>query len=220
MKKINEVKAALFDFGGVIAEEGFKGGLHAIATDQGLDPDIVLSTAFEIIYDIGFVLGKAREDAFWEAMRDRFPLKGSERDLTEQILSRFILRPWILDLISDLKTLGVLVGILSDQCHWLDELDQKHGFFKRFDYIFNSYHLHVSKKTPEIFDIVSQTLHIDSKNILFVDDHEANILRAKKKGLQTILYVDKASFVQQLSKIVCGTLEIKTCLPSLTNNSL
>jgi len=215
MRSTGNVKAVLFDFGGVVAEEGFKGGLRAIALDHGLDPDIVISTAFEITYEIGFVLGKVREDAFWRAMRDRFPIKGRDRDLTEQILSRFTLRPWMLDMASDLKALNVVVGILSDQCHWLDELDQRHGFFKRFDYIFNSYHLHISKKAPEIFDVVSQKLHIDSMNTLFVDDHKAHILRARQKGLQAILYEDKVSFIQQLAGIVCGPMEIETCLPSL-----
>ena len=215
MTETSEVKAVLLDFGGVVAEEGFKEGLHAIAVDHGLDPNIVISTAFKINYEIGFVLGKVREDAFWRAMKNRFPFEGIERDLTEQILSRFTLRPWMFDLVSDLKALGVMVGILSDQCHWLDELDQRYSFFKRFDYIFNSYHLHISKKDPEIFDTVSQKLHIDPANILFVDDHEAHILRARQKGLQAILYEDKVSFIQQLAGIVCGPMEIETCLPSL-----
>ena len=215
MRSTGDVKAVLFDFGGVVAEEGFKKGLHDIASDHGLDPDKVISTAFEITYEIGFVLGKVREDAFWRAMRNHFPFRGTERDLTEQILSRFTLRPWMLDMASDLKILGLLVGILSDQCHWLDELDQRHGFFRRFDYIFNSYYLHITKKDPEIFDMVSQRLYIDPANILFIDDHKAHILRARQKGLQTILYEDKASFIQQLAGIVCGPMKIETCLPSL-----
>ena len=219
MPETIEVKTVLLDFGGVVAEEGFKKGLHAIAVDHGLDPNIVISTAFEINYDIGFVLGKVREDAFWRAMKKRFPFRGGERDLTEQILSRFTLRHWMLGMASDLKALGVKVGILSDQCHWLDELNQKHGFFKRFDYIFNSYHLHISKKDPEIFDLVSQRLHIGPANIQFVDDHEAHIVRARQKGLQAILYEDKTSFIQQLAGMVCGTQDIETCLPSQANNS-
>jgi hypothetical protein len=47
-------------------------------------------------------------------MRDRFPFRGTEREWTEQILSRFILRLWMLDLVSDLRALGMKVGILSD----------------------------------------------------------------------------------------------------------
>ncbi|MBN1832166.1 MAG: HAD family phosphatase [Deltaproteobacteria bacterium] len=218
MPEIPEVKAVLLDFGGVVAEEGFKNGLHSIALDHGLDPDIVISTAFKITYEIGFVLGKVREDAFWRAMRNRFPFRGEDRDLTEQILSRFILRLWMLHIASDLKAIGMVVGILSDQCHWLEELDQRHGFFRYFDHIFNSYHLHISKKDPEIFDMISQRLHIDPANILFVDDHEAHILRARQKGLQTILYENKASFIRQLTGIICGTLEIEICLPSLASS--
>ncbi len=35
------IKAVLFDFGGVIADEGFRDGLRAIAIQQGLDPDML-----------------------------------------------------------------------------------------------------------------------------------------------------------------------------------
>jgi putative hydrolase of the HAD superfamily len=31
------IKAVLFDFGGVLAEEGFRNGLQALAREQGLD---------------------------------------------------------------------------------------------------------------------------------------------------------------------------------------
>jgi putative hydrolase of the HAD superfamily len=33
------IKAVLFDFGGVLAEEGFREGLKAIGVKNGLDPD-------------------------------------------------------------------------------------------------------------------------------------------------------------------------------------
>ena len=35
----NVIKAVLFDFGGVIADEGFWKGLQAIGKENGLDPD-------------------------------------------------------------------------------------------------------------------------------------------------------------------------------------
>ena len=33
------IKTVIFDFGGVLAEEGFREGLLAIARENGLDPD-------------------------------------------------------------------------------------------------------------------------------------------------------------------------------------
>lgn len=197
-----EIKAVLFDFGGVLAEEGFKEGLSVIAENNGHDPLKFLSAAFDIIYDIGFVLGKVRDDSFWAILRQHFPLKENDSALREEILSRFILRPWMLETVSDLKNHGIIVGILSDQCHWLDELDQGNDFFKFFDHIFNSYNMHISKRDPKVFDYASEKLDIAPNHILFIDDYEDNIIRAKQKGFQTILYLDKDSFIKQLKLAV------------------
>jgi len=197
-----EIKAVLFDFGGVLAEEGFKGGLTVIAENNDHDPLKLVSAAFDIIYDIGFVVGKVRDDSFWATLRQHFPLKENDSALREEILSHFLLRPWMLDTVSDLKNHGIIVGILSDQCHWLDELDQRNGFLKLFDHIFNSYYMHISKRDPKVFDYASESLDISPNHILFIDDHESNIIRAKQKGFQTILYLDKDSFIRQLKRAV------------------
>ncbi len=34
------IKAVLFDFGGVLAEEGFREGLKSIGRKNGLDPEV------------------------------------------------------------------------------------------------------------------------------------------------------------------------------------
>ena len=39
------IKAVLLDYGGVIAEEGFRNELAAMAREQGLDPKAVLNVA-------------------------------------------------------------------------------------------------------------------------------------------------------------------------------
>ena len=191
------IMAALFDFGGVLAEEGFKDGLHSIAIQNGLDPDIFIAAAFEIIYETGFVLGKVREEVFWKDLGERFSIHGCPEKWREEILSRFTIRPWMLEAVSDLKKRRIVRGLLTDQCHWLDELNKRDRFFGYFDHIFNSYYTHISKKDPEAFRRVSTKLQIPPKNILFIDDHEAHILRAQQIGLQTILYRDKESFIDQ-----------------------
>ncbi|HID48433.1 MAG TPA: hydrolase, partial [Chromatiales bacterium] len=50
------VKAILFDFGGVLAEEGFRNGLMALAREQGLDVYGMPRAAMQAVYDSGFVL--------------------------------------------------------------------------------------------------------------------------------------------------------------------
>ena len=197
-----KITAVLFDFGGVLAEEGFKDGLQYIAIQNELDPDILIARAFRIIYETGFVLGKVREDVFWKALGEQFSMRERPEKWREVILSRFILRPWMLKAASDLKKHRIVLGLLTDQCHWLDELNKRDPFFDYFDHIFNSYYTHISKKDPQAFDRVSRKLQIPPENILFIDDHEAHILRAQHVGFQTILYQDKTSFIDHLQRLM------------------
>jgi len=55
------IRVVLFDFGGVIADEGFYQGLRAIAEESGLEPEQFLRTAEELIHRTGYVTGRATE---------------------------------------------------------------------------------------------------------------------------------------------------------------
>ena len=196
------IKAILFDFGGVIAEEGFKNGLQAIARKQGLDPDRFFSAAQDLVYSTGYVIGQADEAAYWEVIRKETGLKIGDAQLRQEVLNRFIVRPAMIDLVQDLKKKGFLVGILSDQSNWLEELDQKYDFLRHFDRIFNSYHLHKSKKDPSLFRDVCTLLGVDPQEVLFIDDNLGNTERASSKGLKTIHFREVASFREDLYKIL------------------
>jgi putative hydrolase of the HAD superfamily len=65
------IRALLFDFGGVIAEEGFWEGLRAIGKEKGLDPDEFFRTVDALNYETGYLLGKADEASFWNAFREK-----------------------------------------------------------------------------------------------------------------------------------------------------
>ena len=64
-----KMKAVLFDFGGVIAEEGFQQGLYAIADKFGLDQKRFFQLANEAVYNSGYVIGKCTEKDYWQEVR-------------------------------------------------------------------------------------------------------------------------------------------------------
>ncbi len=196
------IEVVLFDFGGVIAEEGFRNGLNAIAGANGLDPEEFLEAASDAIYSSGYLTGKAAEKEFWEELKEKTGIKGDDADLRAEILSRFLLRNWMIDLAKKLKQENIGVGILSDQTDWLNMLDQKFGFFRWFDYVFNSYHLGKGKRDSSIFDEIARALKTEADRILFIDDNQGNIDRARQKGWKVILYVDRESFAKEFEKNV------------------
>lgn len=196
------IDVVLFDFGGVIAEEGFKRGLAAIARANGRDEQAFIKAAFDAVYASGYVLGKAPASAFWNALRQTTGVRGDDASLRNEICTRFTLRDWMLDLVKQLKANKIRVGILSDQTDWLDALDRQYDFFRWFDYIFNSYHMGKSKRDPGLFDDIVLALKTTPDRILLIDDHAGNIDRAKQKGWKVIHYVDRDRFQRDFEKIL------------------
>jgi putative hydrolase of the HAD superfamily len=200
MKNDSTIEVVLFDFGGVIAEEGFREGLFVIAKDNGLNEEAFFQAAGDTIYLTGYIMGKASEHAFWEKLREVTGAKGKDADFRREILPRFIVRDWMLDLVKKLRAKHITVGILSDQTNYLDELNVRDDFFKWFDHIFNSYHLGKGKRDPGLFDDIAQRLNVKAERILFIDDNAGNVNRARQRGWQAIQYVNKEAFPKDFEK--------------------
>ena len=197
-----KIDIVLFDFGGVIAEEGFKQGLTAVARANGVDEGAFVQAAFDIIYSTGYVLGKAPESAFWDALRREKGVRGDDASLRNEIFSRFILRDWMIDLVNKLKSNGIKVGILSDQTDLLEELDKKYDFFRLFNYIFSSYRLGKGKRDASLFDDVARAVNVEPDRILFIDDDPGHVDRARQRGWKVILYIERAGFQKELEEIL------------------
>ncbi len=198
------VEWVLFDFGGVLAEEGFVNGLRALGAAQGLDPDHVVQTGIEQVFETGYVLGLAPEEAFWQAMRDRAGLTGLDAQFQKTILDHFVLRPWMLDLVEQLSAHNIRCAILSDQVNWLDILNERHSFYPLFERVFNSFKLGQSKRDPALFSHVAAWLGISPEQALFIDDSAGNVDRAGSQGLQTILYTGRQDFLARLATFCPG----------------
>jgi|Deesub1362A_J573_1020465.scaffolds.fasta_scaffold00165_29 putative hydrolase of the HAD superfamily len=194
------IKAVVFDFGGVLAEEGFKEGIKALARKMSLNPDIVFRTADELMYKTGYVLGMSNESAFWNALRQNTGIIGSDKELRKEILKRFKLRTDMIKFVQGLKASGMVTAILSDQTNWLDEINQKTPFYHHFDYIFNSFKLKKGKRDPSVFIDVCNVMGFKPEEVLFVDDRIENIKRAKDVGLKTLHFIDVKNFEKEISR--------------------
>lgn len=202
IRRNGTIHAVLFDFGGVLAEEGWKQGLRAIADANKLDGDDFIHTAHDAIYDTGYILGKGSENDFWNALKAKTGIRGDNAYFINEILSRFILRDWMMDLVKRLKSEGLTVCILSDQTNMLDRLNARFDFFRWFDYVFNSYHLGKGKRDSSLFDHIAGFLKTPPDRILFIDDDPGHVERARQKGWKAILYIDRASFHLDMDRLL------------------
>lgn len=205
--KSSKIDVILFDFGGVLSEEGWKKGLSVIARINGLNTDRLIQTAADTIYETGYITGKCAEDVFWKALKEKTGIKGDSVSLLHELMSRFVLNQRMIDLAKQLKTAGLTVGILSDQTNWLDQINARYDFFKYFDHVFNSYHLGKGKRDASLFDDVAALLKTPPDRILFIDDDPGNVERARQKGWQAILYVNADSYYSEMDKLLAHALK-------------
>ena len=196
------IRVVLFDFGGVLAEEGFREDLQAIAEEQGIDPGVISEQGMDAVYDSGYVTGDGTEAEFRSLLRQRTGLTGEDELLANKILARFITRSWMLELVRWLRRQGYITAILSDQTAWLDELDKQLNFFALFDHVFVSYRLGKGKRDPSLFEDVIHSLGIQPQQAVFVDDDSANIERARSRGLLVIHYKDRSTFESALEAML------------------
>lgn len=190
--------AILFDFGGVLAEEGFREGLKEIARKNGLDPDHFYSTADKLIYETGYLTGHTDEPVYWNTLRARTGINGTDQELREEILKRFVLRPDMITCVDILRSEGFLVAMLSDQTNWLEEIDRETSLFGHFDRVFNSIRTHLSKRDARTFRKVCDMLMLKPEETLFIDDNRGHIQRAKESEMQTILFATFDDFEKKM----------------------
>jgi putative hydrolase of the HAD superfamily len=197
-----KIRAVLFDFGGVIATEGFRDGLHAAARRQGLDPGELLRIGMDAIYDSGYITGHGSETGFWGMMRRRSGLAGTDVELTAEILTSFAVRPQMLEAVRRLRREGIITVMLSDQTDWLERLDERDGFYREFDRVFNSYRLGKGKRDADIFTDVVALLGIEANEALFVDDMPANVERSRSMGLRGMLFENEEEFLAEMERLL------------------
>ncbi len=183
-RKEKPITTLLFDYGGVLADEGFREGLAAIARRHGLDPNWMLRQGMEAVYDSGYVTGRGEEREFWKLLKARTGIGGDETRLREEILGRFRPRPEMLALVDQMRERGLRTAILSDQTDWLDQLEARDHFFHHFDRVFNSYHLGMGKRNPRTFRVVACRMGAEPGEVLFIDDSAGNVERARRAGMK------------------------------------
>jgi putative hydrolase of the HAD superfamily len=183
----SQVRAVYFDLGGVYYTEGFRDGLFAIARKHGVDEHIFYAAAIKVIFSNGYVRGEAPEKIFWDELAEATALDTdlfAERAL---ILGAFKPLPGMVPLVTQTREF-VPVGLLTDQCNWLYELDSRDGLLSSFDVVVSSYEEGFTKRDSEIFRVACQRMDVLPEEALFFDDNTGNVTSAREFGMRAFLF--------------------------------
>ena len=107
--------------------------------------------------------------------------------------------PASVDLLQRLQQPGRPMFYLSNMpAPYADHLEREHAFVRAFsDGVFSA-RVKLIKPDPAIFDMASQRFGVAPAELVFLDDHPANVAAARAAGWQALLFSDAAQAEQDL----------------------
>ena len=91
--------------------------------------------------------------------------------------------------IAGLRQQGLLCCLATNQQPYRGRyMSESLGYARLFDREFYSYTLGIAKPDPGYFRAIAEQLALAPEQLLFIDDHEPNVLGARKVGLHAALF--------------------------------
>lgn len=188
------LKAVIFDFGGVIATDGYwiwlGENVPNIEEKRPFFQKISEEVDKGIITNKEFIEQIAREtgkdvNAIWP-----------------QIFQKIVINKELLRYITQLKT-QYKIGLLTNFTHeWLDEIFQKYNLAPYFDQIIISSRHKLIKPEPEAFLKILELLQVTKEEAVFIDDRQGHVDASNKIGLKAFLFTTNEKLKEDLES--CG----------------
>ncbi len=197
MKK-EEIKAILFDIGGVLAlpkkpiknkKGDIVSGVHSyvaqklgISIDQWFDSiDSVYSKSIE---------GKISDKKVLEIIsgNNKTSAEKIEKLIVEAYKLKMKQNKQLLNKAFKLKKLGYKIAVLSDQWPLSKRALIPDNLYRNFNKLIVSCDVGLRKPNPKIYKLSLKKLKMKPSEVLFIDNQRWNIKPAKKLGIKTILF--------------------------------
>ncbi|MFA5764436.1 MAG: HAD family phosphatase [archaeon] len=200
MKRNKQIKAIIFDVGGVLAlgENSTKigrkfcpSGVHEdIAKKLGISIDQYLD-AIDKNYALA-IEGKISRKKVLQIFSKNLnaPKKKLIRLYLSSYRKHFVQNKPLFKQAFKLKKQGYKIAVLSDQWYLSQDALMSKQTYNKFDIVFVSCEQGMRKPNPIFYKLLLRKLKISSSESLFIDNQLWNIKPAKKLGLNTILFKD------------------------------
>jgi putative hydrolase of the HAD superfamily len=190
------VKAIIFDCFGVIVGKGFVSTYRLAGGDPQKDSDFIEATLRRAN------LGQITESKFRSLMSDQIGISTDQWDATIKNTER--VDTDLIDYIEDLHR-TYKTAILSNANRGV--INRVIGTYLNngiFDEVIVSADVGMAKPDPQIYKLVTDSLHVDADECIYIDDRKSFVNIASGLGMQSVLYVDFADFKSRLTSLLAG----------------
>ncbi len=190
------MKRTLLDLGNVVVRVDFQPFFSWVSqTGKFPNPeDYQFFLRSSLFYDFEF--GQIPRDDFYRRSKDLLGFSAGRDEFEEKFCAIFPgLVPGIESVFEESGPVFCLTN--TNEIH-LEYIQKNFPILERFQTIFSSFDLQKRKPYPGIYREVAKRLECDPRDILFFDDVEANVVGAKRAGLEAQLFQGVEPLLQQV----------------------
>lgn len=184
------IKAIIFDFAGVIGEDGYWVWLRENLADFETKKHIFDKTANQVDK------GELSEKEFVGFVSEH--TKRDTKDIWPEVKEKILLNHELIGIIKSLKK-NYKTALLSNFVfEWLNEILTDNNLYDEFDEVIISAKHGMIKPDAEIFLKMIDLLGIKPEEAIFIDDRQYQVDGAKKLGIKAFLYKDNNTLIKDL----------------------
>jgi len=196
------LKAAALEFAGVLVEDGLRETLRQLAERNRQHADVLYKLAQQMLEETGYLVGGCTHVEFWQALQRVLPLRGRPSEFSDMVVLNYALRPRVVASVRIWRNAGLRAVLLCDNTDWLDRFEARHKIFQEFDGVFNSFHMHKTKRDPAVYEEVAAKLQLQPSEILAIDASADALGVARKVGYQTLLFGNPDRFMTAFEEVL------------------
>lgn len=161
------IKVIAFDFGGVIYTYNHDILMKDIAKELKQSINMVINAWKTKIKQ--YEKGEISENEFWDCLLKKLNIRHDKKILHQIVIKHFKPIYGSLKILADLQDKRI-IGLISNQTSWIEDLERIYKFKKSFDILVVSKDVSLRKPNKNIFKLFIKKTKANPEEIIFIDD--------------------------------------------------
>lgn len=195
----DDIKAIIFDVGGVLIRTANQSGRQKWESRLGLPPGGAEAVVLNSETGHRAQRGEISTEALWSWVGAYFALGEDLPQFRQDFWREDFVDQSLVTLVRKLRHRYHL-AIISNAMDSLIETLAEYALLKEFDLVVGSAYEGIMKPDPIIYERTLQRLEVTPHESIFIDDSSVNIAGAQALGINAILFTPAANLAEELTK--------------------
>jgi FMN phosphatase YigB (HAD superfamily) len=182
-----DIKAIVFDLGGVLFQEGRANAVTYLANTYQYDKSVVMDILI-CPQSKDLHRGLVGDDEFWTWVQSQVPQGYDALVIKQAWYDGYVLDENIFELLKQLHGRYTLIAFSGNIKSRVEYLDKKYNYRRLFDWEVYSYDHRANKGEKEFVEVLIKESGLHPREMVYIDDSLESVNRAQEFGITSLVY--------------------------------